>query len=318
MPTAILRPADPERDFEQLAAWFSLLEDEPSSASGLRRYYERQKTWITHQVAENGRGELSGFYWATRDEHAPDRASFFLYVEPAYRGRGLGGRLFAVMETMSEKAPVTRLRTNIQETYPEGRRFAERRGFMEHLHVIAMTLDLRAFDGEPYANLAASLEGEGFHFTSMAALGDGEEAQRELYELNNATSLDRPGADGEEDWAGFEDFQQSVCRAAWYKPAGQMVVIERATGRWVAMSAITRPEGATYAYNLHTGVARDYRGRKLGQAVKAQALCFARDVLQVTEVRTHHAAQNLPMIAIDRKFGYQQTPGYYVMEKRYS
>ncbi len=318
MPTTILRPVDPERDFEQIAAWVSLLEDEPSSAADLRGYYERQKTWVALQMAENERGELAGFYWATRDEHAPDRATFFLYVEPAYRGRGLGGRLFAAMETMSEQAPVTRLRTRIQETCPEGRRFAERRGFTEHLHVIAMTLDLRAFDEEPYANLVASLEGEGFHFTSMAALGDGEEAQRKLYELDTATSLDRPGAGGEEDYAGFAEFQQYYCRASWYKPAGQMVVIERATGRWVAMSAIMQPEGATYAYNLHTGVARGYRGRKLGQAVKAQALCFARDVLQVTEAQTHHAARNLPMIAIDRKFGYQQAPGYYVMEKRYS
>jgi RimJ/RimL family protein N-acetyltransferase len=53
----------------------------------------------------------------------------------------------------------------------------------------------------------------------------------------------------------------------------------------------------------------------LGQAVKAAALRHARDVLQVTVVRTHHNAENLPMIAIDKKFGYVQTPGILLMKK---
>ncbi|MCL4805281.1 MAG: GNAT family N-acetyltransferase [Anaerolineae bacterium] len=318
MSIIILRPAEPEHDFEQLAAWFSLLEDEPSSTSGLQTYYAEQKTRITQQVAQNDRGELLGFYWATRDQGKPHRVSFFLFVEPAHRRHGLGGRLFAAMETFSKEIPVTRLRTNILETCPEGRRFAERHGFTLRLHVIGMTLDLRTFNEKVYDNLVAILGSEGFQFTSMEALGNGEEAQRNLYELNRATSLDIPGTDGEEDWGGFEDFQRSVCQAPWYKPAGQMVVIEQATGKWVAMSAITQLEGAAYAYNLHTGVARAYRGRKLGQAVKVQALRFARDTLGVTEVRTHHVAQNHPMIAIDQKFGYQLAPGYFVMEKLYS
>lgn len=315
MATIILRLADPERDFGQLAAWFSLLEDERSSAPGLREYYETQRARITQRVAENEQGELLGFYWAIRDRKEPGQVRFFLYVEPAQRGHELGSRLYAAMERISEEAPVTKLRTTVWDTCPEGRRFAERHGFTERLHQIAMALDLQAFDERPYGELLVKLQDEGFQFTSMEALGNGEEAQRKLYELNQITSLEIPGTDGEEGWASFEDFQQSVCRAAWYKPAGQMVVIERATGKWVAMSAITRLEGNAYAYNLHTGVDRGYRGRKLGQAVKVQALRYAREVLQVTEVRTHHTAQNLPIISIDRKLGYQWTRGYYVMEK---
>ena len=70
-----------------------------------------------------------------------------------------------------------------------------------------------------------------------------------------------------------------------------------------------------FAYNLFTGVDERYRGRKLGQAVKVLALRYARDVLQVSTVRTHHNTFTLPMIAIDRKFGYVQMPGFYSMEK---
>jgi len=58
-----------------------------------------------------------------------------------------------------------------------------------------------------------------------------------------------------------------------------------------------------------------YRGCKLGQAVKVLALRYARDVLQVSTVRTHHNTINLPMIAINRKFGYRQMPDFNSMEK---
>ena len=94
-----------------------------------------------------------------------------------------------------------------------------------------------------------------------------------------------------------------------------MVAIDTSTGTWAAMSAITVMKGCDYAYNLHTGVDRRYRGRKLGQAVKSLALCYARDQLGVDKVRTNHNADNAPMIAIDRKLGYVQIPGTCRMEK---
>lgn len=81
------------------------------------------------------------------------------------------------------------------------------------------------------------------------------------------------------------------------------------------MSAITRFEGADYAYNLFTGVEKSYRGRKLAQAVKGLALQYARENLGVSTVRTHHNALNDPMLAIDRKMGYVTINGYYSLEK---
>jgi RimJ/RimL family protein N-acetyltransferase len=149
----------------------------------------------------------------------------------------------------------------------------------------------------------------------MAALGNTEDAQRQLSRLNDSAAADTPGANTEHPWESFEDFQESVCQADWYKPDGQMVVIDPSTGEFIAMSAITRMEGNLSAYNLFTGVDRRYRGRKLAQAVKVIALRYAREVLQAPSVQTNHNAQNDPMIAIDRKLGYIQTPGTYLMEK---
>jgi RimJ/RimL family protein N-acetyltransferase len=315
MKTITLRPAEPDRDFGQLAVWFSSLEDEPTSEPGLKEYYENHRQRIVQRVAVDEQDELLGFYWAIRDRLKPGRVYFFLFVKPEQRGQGVGCQLYEEMMLSVVAVQAERLRIQIRDTCPECRAFVERRGFKERWHQIMMALNLDTFDDLPYDAIITRLKGEGFLFTSMEALGNTEEAQRKLYNLNDATGIDIPGTDGEPSWESFEDFQKSVCQSDWYKPAGQMVVIDKDTGTWAAMSAITRMEGNDYAYNLHTGVDRLYRGRKLAQTVKVLALRYARDELKVNTVRTHHNTQNLPMIAIDRKLGYVQMPGTYLMEK---
>jgi RimJ/RimL family protein N-acetyltransferase len=223
------------------------------------------------------------------------------------------GERYESLERAMQTVEVRQLRVSVWDNQLEDRAFAERRGFFERWHTLTMILNLGALDDRPYDAIIAQLQSEGFHFTSMAALGDTEEAQRKLYALNDTTDRETLGGDGSPAWASFEDFQQRVCQADWYKPAGQMVVIDTANGDWAAMSAISRFDD--YAYNLHTGVDRRYRGRKLAQAVKVLALRYARDVLQVATVRTRHNSRNMLMIAIDCKLGYVQTPGTWLMEK---
>jgi RimJ/RimL family protein N-acetyltransferase len=196
---------------------------------------------------------------------------------------------------------VSTLRVSARDDWSAGMNFAQHRGFHANARTLAVTLDLDRFDDWRYEPLVRRLESEGFRYNSMEALGDTDEARRALYRLNEVTGRDIPGTGGAPPWASFADFRQRVCQAAWYRVGGQLVVIDETSGRFVAMSAISRFED--HAPNLHTGVNRAYHGRKLAQAVRTPALNYARDVLRVREVRTHHDALNLPMIAIDRKFG---------------
>ena len=325
MATIHLRPAEPDRDFGQLAAFFTIIEDWLNTEQGLRDYYERGQERMTHAVAEDDQGEVLGFYWLEQDGLVPGRVHLSLYVRSEQRGQGVGRKLYDAAIGALEPAQAKVLRASVWDNCPEGQAFADHRGFVEIRHQIAMALDLTAFDDGPYDAIIARLKSEGFRFTSMGELGDTEEARRKLYALNDAAARDTLGTEGEPSWASFEDFQKRVCQADWYRPDGQMVVIDTAagggTGTWAAMSAISRftdtsrADGAAYAYNLFTGVDRGYRGRKLAQAVKVLALRYARDVLGVDTVRTHHNAKNLPMIAIDEKLGYVQRPGTYLMEK---
>ncbi len=58
--------------------------------------------------------------------------------------------------------------------------FAKGHGFTERGHSIRMGLDLERFDDQPYDAIISRLQGEGFQFTSMAALGNTLEAQQKL------------------------------------------------------------------------------------------------------------------------------------------
>jgi GNAT superfamily N-acetyltransferase len=311
-----LHPTSPDRDFNDIALLISSQEDEPTTEKDLREDYEVHKESIIRlMTTEDGEGSLLGFYWAYRNKVEPDRISFYLVVKPEHRGKGVGRLLYADMLQAVTDAQAKRLRVSILDSDPESRFFAERRGFREIRHQIGMQLDLPAFDDQPYEAVLERLKGEGFRFTSMQELGNTEAAQRSLYALNDAASASTPGQGGEHAWTSFEDFQKSVCGSAWYFPEGQIVAIDTANGAWAAMSAITRMNGRDYAYNLFTGVDLPYRGRKLGQAVKLLALRYAREFLKVNIVRTHHNTKNLPMIAIDTRFGYRVISGAYLMEK---
>lgn len=311
-----LRPAEPERDFAQLAALFTLEQDEPTTEAALAADYEAHKARIIRlMVAEDAQGNFLGFNWATRSRFHESDAYFYVIVRPECRKQGVGSRLYADIEQAARPAGIKKLQISVRDNCPEYREFAERRGFQEHNHFIGMSLNLMGFDDRPYDALIDRLKAEGFQFTTMQALGNTEEAQRKLYTLNDTAASETPGSGGEHSWLSFEDFCEKVCSTDWYNPAGQFVVVESTSGDWVSMSAITRFQGADYAYNLFTGTDSRYRGRKLAQAVKVLALRFAREVLQVQVVKTHHNAINTPMIAIDRKLGYVQTPGSYAMEK---
>ena len=316
MANITLRPADPQRDFRQLAAWFTILEDEYNSEAGLREFFEKNRQRIIHhKVAGKTQGELLGFSWATRDHVEPDWMEFDLFIRPEQRRQGLGDRLYTDLLEAVKAARVKKLRVRVRDISPECRVFAERRGFSERKHQIAMALDLGAFDDQLYEGIIDRLKVEGFQFTSMEELGNTPEAQRRLYLLNDSTAITTPGTKGEHSWASFEDFQKSVCQSDWYSPGGQFVAIDTSNGAWAAMCAISRFEGNEYANTLHIGVDRPYRGRKLGQAVRVLALRYARDVLKAHSVRTTHNGENLPALAIDRKLGYVPIAGTSTMEK---
>jgi RimJ/RimL family protein N-acetyltransferase/L-amino acid N-acyltransferase YncA len=311
-----LRPVEPGRDFSELAALFSLEQDEFTTEAALKVDYEEHKERIFRlMVAEDELGQLLGFNWATRSRFESSQAYFYVIVKPEQRRQGAGQLLYTDLEKSARKAQIKQMHVSLRDNQPECRTFAERQGFTEQSHYMGLALDLDAFDDRPYEALITNLKGEGFRFTSMEALGNTEEAQRKLYRLNDSTNMETVVPDTEHSWLSFEDFQKTVCQADWYQPGGQIVTIDISTGVWAAMSAITRYHGSSDAYNLHTGVLRRYHGQKLAQAVLVLALRFAREELKVSRVRAEENARSQSSIAIYHSLGYTQAPGVFSMKK---
>lgn len=63
-------------------------------------------------------------------------------------------------------------------------------------------------------------------------------------------------------------------------------------------------------YNMVTGVDRAHRGHGVAQALKLLAIRCARRYGAIY-IRTHNDSENAPILAINRKLGYQPQPGLY-------
>ena len=57
-----IRNTDPNRDFERIASWFSILENEESSQQSLQEYYEKRITDVFSKVVVSDTQELLGFF----------------------------------------------------------------------------------------------------------------------------------------------------------------------------------------------------------------------------------------------------------------
>jgi Sortase and related acyltransferases len=232
-------------------------------------------------------------------------------VRPEHRNRTIGSAMYTQIEEYVRQCGGAAIYTAVRDDEPESRQFAENREFRVKRHDFESVLLLEVFDPTPFAGLINGLQAEGFRFFSLADLGNGEEVKRQLDDLNTETGLDIPGMVPETTRA-YEDFSKDVFESSWYRAEGQIVA---ALGdRWAGMAAVgaTDPDGM---YNMHTGVRREFRGRKLATALKLLAIDFARRSGART-LRTNNDSENAPMIRINRKLGYIPQPGWLKMEKK--
>jgi GNAT superfamily N-acetyltransferase len=243
------------------------------------------------------------------------RFDLTLIIAPAYRQQSYGQQLYAHALQWAEAHQATRLDTEVQEQFATGLAFAQKRGFVIDHHMFKSRIDLATFDGTAYDSLLSGLKTEGFRFFSLAEAGDTLEARRNLYELNKACALDDPSSTGV--FIDFENFNRNFDTASWFRAEGQLLasVMEGNEERYVGLSAVGYFASDNYMDNLFTGVDRAYRGHKLAQALKSLSIRFAQSY-GADYIITHNDSQNAPMLAVNRKLGYQPLPGVYRMVKQ--
>ena len=286
-----LEPTTPERVIEQ----------EASRPVETRRY---------RQVALNAGGALIGYAEAT---HTPwteaGRYEVEICVDQAWRGIGAGSALCSATQAWLRAEGATSAEVNVRDNDPAALRFAEARGFIRQRHVYESTLDLASFDERPFVYAIMRAEAAGYRFFSLADVGDTEEAQRGDYAINRRAALDIPGRT--QTFAPFEEWRHFVCEASWYRADGQIIAAHG--DEWIGMAAVGYFAETNSMYNMVTGVDRAHRGRGVALALKLLAIRCARRYGAVY-IRTHNDSENAPILAINRKLGYQPQPGLYHYE----
>ena len=304
-----IRQANPAADFPRIAELLSGYQAEPVTVEQLWEWERRMPEGRIRQrlVAVEPNGAIAGYGYIDHEIWMrPGRFELWTLVDPARRGAGIGAALYSHALQLAVAHGAASFASETRDDDPASLSFAERRGYRIDRHTFESTLDLTTFDASRFAGSIEAAEAAGIRFFTMADLDGTAEARRKLYDLNRRTALDNPGADGT--FPPFEEFQQFVFGASWYRADGQILAADGE--RWIAIAAVAYYPKHNSAYNAFTGVDRDYRGRGLAQALKLLAVRLAQRY-GAEYIRTNNDSQNAPMLAINRKLGYRAEPGRY-------
>ena len=83
---------------------------------------------------------------------------------------------------------------------------------------------------------------------------------------------------------------------------------------WAGICAVRLYPEAEQAFNVHTGVIRTHRRRRIALALKLAAIRYARSQ-GARSLSTHNDSTNGPMLALNRKLGYVPEPGRYTLRR---
>ena len=215
-------------------------------------------------------------------------------VSPEHRRRGIGGALYAQMETFS-------LRRHARSLYAAYRENAEApaasflasRGFVPLERFYPSSLDLEAFDPILFEKAVSLLEARGFLLQTYAERGDTPEHRRKLYALEQAARATQPFREVDPYVPeAFETWEQSFMKL---DPTTIFLAVTSQQDDWVGV--VTELEW------YFTGVHPDWRGQGVATALKLRCIAEAKR-RGLTRMETENHEDNLAMIAVNRKLGF--------------
>ncbi|MEV1066664.1 GNAT family N-acetyltransferase [Streptomyces sp. NPDC050263] len=250
-------------------------------------------------------GEIVGTAQAGLAHDSPEPGQGFLnvYVDPAHTARGAGAALVRAAEEHLAAHGATKLFSWVLDE-PGNRAFAERRGYRPSRSAHFLRLDLARTALPPLQDPPPGVE--------LRTAADFAEDPRPLFVLDAEAGSDEPGDIDTE----FTDYEAWVDEY-WKHPHLdlELTSVAVADGRPVAFSVVhtgdaglphsrLRASGGTPIATGMTGTARTHRGRGLAKLVKNDSLHRAR-AAGYTQAYTGNDADNGPMLAINRWFGYE-------------
>ncbi|MFD7392096.1 GNAT family N-acetyltransferase [Streptomyces sp. NPDC059852] len=225
------------------------------------------------------------------DSPEPGQGYLNIYVRPDRTGRGAGGLLVRVAEEHLAARGATRLFSWVLDE-PGHRAFAGRRGYRPSRSSHFLRLDLGGGAPPPPLDPPTGVE--------LRTAADFADDPRPLFLLDTEVTADEPS----DVPAEFTDYEAWL-RETWRHPLLDLdlTTVAVTDGRPVAFSLAHTDGTARYATAM-TGTARAFRGRGLARLVKSHSLHRAR-AAGYEEALTGNDSDNAPMLAINRRFGYE-------------
>lgn len=253
-----------------------------ATPSSFRALLERPAAAATERLVAELDGELAA--WCPSGMYDDGRGWFWIGVSPTHRRHGIGTALFERLAARLANAGARAIETQINDE--DGRRFLLDRGF-ERTNVARMqSLDLLRTP-LPEAPLPA------------VPLSEVDAAT--LYELYASARSDVPTRTPRSAMTRAE-FERDVIGDELLDPEISGLIVEN--GEPVAFAFVETNRVTGRGLHTMTGVRRDARGRGLGTAVKLAVLRRAVYVGLTTMITTNDV-DNEPMLAINRKLGYE-------------
>lgn len=243
-------------------------------------------------VAEED-GELIGTAQVGLVHDSPEPGQGFCnpYTHPERTGRGAGALLLRTAEEYLAREGATAIYTWVLAT-PPNLAFAEKRGYAPSRPAHFLHLDLSGGSLPPRQELPPGVE--------LRTAADFADDPRPLFEADAETTADEP-SDTPMELTDYEDWLNHT----WRAPAldHELTSVAVVDGEVAAFSA-AETDGLTRYMSGMTGTRRTYRNRGLAKLAKNDSLHRARSA-GYTDAYTGNDADNGPMLAINRWFGYE-------------
>lgn len=310
-------------DYPAVASLLNLVWSEPTTAEQLE---DVENKIPPGQLHYNEDGELMGWdrpKWVAEDE-AGDVIAYAIawrapWTEPGalihnvvvaeeHRGHGVGSAVYDVLRSWAMEVKASKLIEAMRESDERSLAFAEKRGYTKERHYFESVLDLQEYDGGSLYDSIEAVQNLGIQFVTLAD-EPGEANERKLYELYKVTHLDIPG--NKETFPWFEEWKKWSIDRPGVRP--EYIHIAKDGDQYVGVVTLQENEQTRGMYHEYTGVLREYRGRRIGLALKMLGVKTA-IARKASYLKTHNDSMNAPMLRINRDLmGFRAEPGQYEM-----
>lgn len=238
-------------------------------------------------------------------------------IDDAWISRGIGTAVAEALEAFAQGHGAPSVTAGLRGDEGRGIAFAERRGYQEFHRRQTSYLDLTAFDPARFDRPDAIARRGGYRLASYEELAasdpDVEALRHRIHDVHSATWRDVPTPEIPPP-PSYEDLMRYAIDSPTFEPRATTFALR---GEDLVGLTLADVNGSGIGYTFMTGVITSARGGNLALAMKLRAI----DVLKERGIElfgTTNDKDNVPMLTVNRKLGYEPEPANIRMKKQLS